>query len=260
MILAILALAAFAPGTVIGGSPDDLKSALALFNAGKYQQCFVVVTSFINAHPESGAAYKVLGMDEFMLGNAEQARTHLERATQLSPTDADAFYYLGRLHFTANNAVAARAAYQKAIELNPSSVRNYNNLGQPLEALGLWKEAEGAYRKAIALDEVQPKHSEWPYYNLGLLCLRNGRADDSVAYFEKALTINPAFVDAKVKKAMALSGQDRASEAQRLLEDALRTDPTNAEAHYHLALLLLKSGRPDEAKQHFALFSKYRKP
>lgn len=236
-----------------------LDQALTLFNAGKYQDCYGIVSSYLKQNPSSGPAHKVLGMSEFMLGQPELARADLQKATDLSPRDSDAFYYLGRLYFTADNALAAHTAFQKAVELNPSSVRAENHLGQSLEALGRFEEAEAAYRKAIDLQRDSAKKSEWPYYNLGLLYVHNGRPAESIDYFRRALECNSNFQEAKIKLAVALSDLKQVVEAETLLRDAIRTDETNAEAHYRLAIVLKKSGKNEDSQREFALFEKFRK-
>ncbi len=240
-------------------APADLKQALSLFNSGKYQDCYRELTAYVQQNPESGPAYKVLGMTEFMLGRPEQARDHLILASTLAPKDAESFYYLGRLYFTADNVIAAISAYQKAIEIDPSSVRVQNQLGQSFEALGRDREAEDAYRKAIGLQQSQSKKSEWPYYNLALLCFHNGKREEAIANFRLALVCNPNFANAKVKLAVALADERQADEAERLLRDAIRSDATNAEAHYRLAILLKKAGKQEEAQQQFALFDQSQK-
>ena len=240
----------------VSDSPPQI--ALALFNSGKYQECFGIIQKYVQQNPNDGNAHKILGMDEYMLGDIAGALQEVKRATELSPNDPDAFYYLGRLYFSANNPRDALPVFQKAIELNPSSVRTHNQMGQTYEALGRLQDAEREYREAIASEEKQLKRSEWPYYNLGLLYLNAGRADQAVAYFRQALLCNPAFPEAQVKLAAALSKQNLRDQAMVLLQAAVKENPQNAEAHYHLALLLSRSGKQQEAQAQFALFQKYR--
>ncbi|MDQ2774408.1 MAG: tetratricopeptide repeat protein [Acidobacteriota bacterium] len=262
MVHAILAVLLLSWATPASGPTDteSLRQALVLFNSGKYQECFELASTYLRQNPNNPTAHKLLGMDEYMRGNSRDALREVTRATELSPKDPEAFYYLGRLYFSADNAVAALAAFQQSLELDPSSVRAYNHLGQTYEALGRRTDAEQAYQKGIELEKNQPKKSEWPYYNLGVLYLNSGRPEDSVACFRQALVRDPAFADAKVKLAVALSNQKPSNESLQLLEEAIHTDPHNAEAHYRLALLLTKSGKREEAQEQFALFQKYRKP
>lgn len=257
MRLHVALLAGVLTTPVLPQSPvPDLQSGLQLFNSGKYDECFKIVSSYLHENPNSGPAHKLLGMDEFMLGKRPEALQQLQRATELMPGDSDAFYYLGRLYFEADNAPAALVAFQRAVELDPSNIRAQNHMGQSYEAMGRLGDAERSYLKAIEVEKGQTKKSGWPSYNLGVLYSNNGRSEQAISCFRQTLTLNPEFPEAKIKLAALLSNQ---KEARGLLEEALRSDPQNAEAHYRLALLLSKSGMRDEAQRHFALFEKCRK-
>ena len=236
-----------------------LEQALQLLNSGKYQQSFEIAADYVREHPESPSGHKIAGMDEYMLGQPREAILELRRATELNPRDPEAFYYLGRLYFSADDVNSALSMFQKALEIEPGSVRARNHLGQTLEALGRFADAERAYLEAIGSEATQPKRSEWPFYNLGVLYLNSGRSEQAVPYLQQALERNPAMVEAKVKLALAFAGMHRGAEAAGLLEEAIRLDSKNAEAHYRLARLLAKSGKHDEAQRHFDLFERYRK-
>lgn len=251
-------LFAFGGAAFFQTQTSELEKALTLFNSGRFRESFDVVSAYIRLHPDSPAGRKILGMDEFMLGNASQAITDLKCATELNPSDGDAYYYLGRLYFSTDNARGALAAFERALEIAPSSVRAHNHLGQTYEALGRLPEAEAAYNQAIELERKQSKKSEWPYYNLGLLYLNDGRTDQAISLFRQALDRNSALTEARINLAKALSQTNQTDAALKLLNDALGTDPKNAQAHYRLALLLLKSGKQEEAARHFGLFEKYR--
>ncbi len=246
-------------GGLILPQTSPLQQALTLFNMGRYKESFQLASAYTRSNPDSAAGHKILGMNEFMLGNAAQAITDLRYATELNPNDADAYYYLGRLFFSSDNARDALTAFQRALTLDPSSVRARNHLGQTYEALARFPEAERAYKEAIEIEAKNSKKSEWPYYNLGVLYLSDGRTEQAIVYLRQALERNSAFTEAKVKLAMALCQTNQADAALALLNDAVRTDPTNAQAHYQLALLLVKSGKPNEAQEHFTLFGRYRK-
>jgi len=262
MLLRTFLMAAVLSWPLFPESPSaesPLKRALTLFNAGKYRECLDVISPYVQQNPASGAGHKLLGMDEYMLGRPQEALVELQRATELTPNDADAFYYLGRLYFSADNAVAALAAFQRAIELDASSVRAHNHLGQTYEALGRQLEAERAYLRAIEIEQNSSNKSEWPYYNLGLFYLNEGQVDNALLFLRKALARNASFPEAKIKLAVILSKQNLTGDALRLLHEALESDPANAEGHYRLGLLLLKSGKREEAQQQLALFERYRK-
>lgn len=58
-------------------------------------------------------------------------------------------------------------------------------------------------------------------------------------------------VGALIEKAAALCGETRYAEAEPLLKQALAAEPDEAEAHYRLAIVYLKTDRPTEAAQEY---------
>jgi tetratricopeptide (TPR) repeat protein len=238
---------------------STIQESLALFNSGNYQRSFELALSYSVQHPESAAAFKLLGMAQFMLGKPDEALKALQHAIQLAPRDPDAYYYLGRLYFSKDNAVEALAAFQKALELEPTSVRAMNHLGQTYEALARFDDAEKAYLAAIAAEQQQAKKSEWPSYNLGLLYLNKGKGNEAIPYLRLALERNPQFAAAKMKLGTALANQGYSAEALDLLNQTVELEPENAEAHYRLGQLLNRLGKHKEAEQHLALFNRLRK-
>jgi Flp pilus assembly protein TadD len=206
MVVRVLLLLVALSGPVFPqGGTHPLERALALFNAGKYQDSFELASAYLLQNPWSEPAHKIVGMNEYMLGRPEEALREVRRATELAPNDADAFYYLGRLHFSTDKFAAALSDFQRALELDPSSVRTENHLGQSYEALGRWQDAERAYLKAIEIERNQAKKSEWPYFNLGVLYLSTGREQEAVAYLQEALLRNSAWAEGKIKLAAALA-------------------------------------------------------
>lgn len=240
-------------------SAIHLKAHL-LFRTGRYTESVSWITSYLQKNPNSASAHKLLGLNQYMLGRSDAALAELKCATVLNPQDSEAFYYLGRLYFTRSNLKAALSAFEKVIELDPASVKAYNHLGQTYEGMTEATEAERAYLKAIELEQNLVTKSEWPYFNLGVLYMDSGRTEEAIAYLQQSLARNPSFPQGKVKLAVALASLGNSVKAFDLLNEAIKTDPQNAEAHYRLALLLSKSGRREEAAPHFVLFEKLRKP
>jgi tetratricopeptide (TPR) repeat protein len=244
--------------------PQDLPStylkAYLLFSTGRYQESLALVSTYLEKKTESGEARKVLALDYFMLGRPEEAEVELKRTTELAPQDTEAYYYLGRIYFTKNNLPLALAAFKRAIENDPHNVKAHNHLGQTYEGLAQYPAARAAYLKAIELEQKQATKSEWPYFNLGVLYIKEGRAIEAVGYLRQALARNPSWSEGKVKLAMALCSVGKYEDALTHLNEGVRIDPQNAEAHYQLAQLLTKMGRQEEARQHYLLFEKLQKP
>lgn len=245
-------------------SPENLRAlywkSYVLFQTGSYQQSSVYALRYLERNPASGDAHKILGLDYFMQGQSALAETALQRACDLSPADSDVRYYLGRIQFERHNLPAALQSFQSAVVLDPGSIRGFNHLGQTYEGLARFDDARAAYKKAIELDQFQPKHSEWPYFNLGVLSLKEGRALEATRWLREALVRKPSWPEATVQLAAALGSTNQFEEARRLLEVLLAADPKNAPAHYQFARLLVKMHLPDEARRHFLLFADLKRP
>jgi Flp pilus assembly protein TadD len=245
-------------------SPEDLQAlywkSYVLFQTGNYQQSSEYASRYLGRNPANGDARKILGLDYFMQGQSALAEAELQRARDLSPADSDVRYYLGRIQFERHNLPAALESFRAAVVLDPRSVRGFNHLGQTYEGLARFDDARAAYKKAIELDQRQAKQSEWPYFNLGVLSLKEGQAQEAASWLREALARRPSWPEATVQLAASLGSANQFQEARRLLEDLLTADPKNAQAHYQLARLLLRMQLPDEARRHFLLFAESKRP
>jgi len=250
--------------TFLQVSPESFPAlylkGFVLFSTGRYEESLKIMEPLAERNSNHAATRKVIGLNQFMLNRAALAEAELQRAVSLAPQDAEAHYYLGRVLFMRDNPAGALAAFQKATALDPSSVRAHNHLGQAYEALVQYPAAREAYLKAIELEKKQSTKSEWPYFNLGALCLREGRAAEAEGYFRQALERQPGWSEGKAKLGMALLALDKLPEALSYLEQAVQIDPQNVDARYQYARLLIKMGKPDEAERHLQVFRQQKKP
>ena len=94
--------------------------------------------------------------------------------------------------------------------------------------------------------------------NLGTVLGASGRYDEAAAHFGKALRTKSDFLevisdsDIRENLGLLLARQGKATEAMEQLNEALRLNPNNAEAHDTLGVLLLRSGRAEESILHFS--------
>ncbi len=239
-------------------TPAVLLRARILYNTGKYYQSFLSMQDYTTRDPENGDAWLILGLSQFMLKKNQDAEVSLRRATELSPGSGEAFYYMGRLAYTENDMPSALRAFQRAVEIEPTSMRAHNNLALTHEALAQFDLARAAYLKAIELEQKQAVKSEWPYFNLGALRFKEGHPQEAIDYVKEALLRKPGWAKAKVKLAIALAAVGNLAGARAQLEAVLRSDARNADAHYQLALVLVRVGEKELADQHFTRFNKFR--
>ncbi|MEO8127960.1 MAG: tetratricopeptide repeat protein [Bryobacteraceae bacterium] len=241
------------------GLPTLYWKSYIRFRTGRYPDAISIISRYLEQKPESAGGHKILGLSLFMQGRPAEAESELKRATELDGSDAEALYYLGRLHFNRSDAPEALRIFEKVVLIDKTSVRGYNHLGQTLEALTRFDEAREAYRKAIEIESTQGTKSEWPYFNLGVLCLKEGRPAEAIELLREALTRNRNWPEAKTQLAVALFSTNQYEEARTQLAEVLASNPKNADAHYQMGRLLLKLGKPDQARTHFEEFESLKK-
>lgn len=133
--------------------------------------------------------------------------------------------------------------WQTTIARNPSAFLACNNLGNILAAQGKEDEAIAQFRRAI---EIKPDYEE-AHYNLANALDRQGKRDEAIDNYEKAIEINPNLVAAHNNLGTAFLNQGRLEAASEQYRQALDKDPAYAEAHNNLGFLLEKQGKAAEA-------------
>lgn len=176
-----------------------------------------------------------------------------------------------RARFDAVRASGSAPAEQRA--------QQYGELGNVLSAATFFDESVLSYRHAEVL---QPTDATWPYLR-GHASLRKGDREDAAAAFERALTLKPDYLPARIwlgdvqldlgkpdaaratfdaalaqqpESAPALFGAGRAAlerrayaDAVQSLEHALRVDPRASVMHYPLAMAYRGLGQNDKADE-----------
>ncbi len=97
------------------------------------------------------------------------------------------------------------------------------------------------------------RESDWPATNLDLgnLRLRQGRAAEAVAAYERAIRLDPRFAAAYINLADAWRQQEREPEAEKVLRQGLAVLPRDAELHHALGLVLVRRHENDAALGEF---------
>ena len=80
---------------------------------------------------------------------------------------------------------------------------------------------------------------------------RQGRFEDSIAEWKRALELDPNAAAAISNLGAALDGAGRPEEAARQFARALEIDPDNVRAHTNIGIALARSKRYEEAARHF---------
>jgi tetratricopeptide (TPR) repeat protein len=88
-------------------------------------------------------------------------------------------------------------------------------------------------------------------HNLGAALQSDGRYDEAIAHYRRALALEPNYAPAFNNMASTFRAKGDLREAVATYGLALEIKPDYPEAHYNLANALLEAGKPDEAIDHF---------
>ena len=99
--------------------------------------------------------------------------------------------------------------------------------------------------------------NERGHHNYGTELLGLGRVQEALASFEEAVRINPSYANAQVNIGAALEELGRTSEARRHYVEALRIAPRLAGAHHNLGRILADEGQLGEAMRHYEDAERY---
>jgi Tfp pilus assembly protein PilF len=148
------------------------------------------------------------------------------------------------------HAASAKRFFDEALAVNPKNALAYTGLGRVYDATGRTADADAAYAKAVQLGSRDAE----VYLAAGWSLL--ARRPDRESYGRaRALFRRATEVDPKSPRAWAALGwlsmqseRDRAA-AIAAFQKSVGLDPANDVAAFHLAQLLEREGRSDEARK-----------
>ena len=180
-----------------------------MFQDGRPAEAVAEYERALTANPRHVKSHNNLALALVELGRLEEAAGHFKTSLALEPK-AEIYSDLGFTMARLGRSEAARADYQKALELDPNCASAHFNLAVTFVQAGKFAEAESHYRQALPGRPTAETHN-----GLGFVLARQGRADEAVAEFRKAIDIDPKFTPAYNNLADTLVQQGKLEEAEQ---------------------------------------------
>lgn len=228
-------------GVINEPSPQEIDVLLALFKQGRYTETETLARKMTERFSRHVFGWKAMGTVLLLQGRTEEALLPLQKAVELSQSDAQLHNNLGNALAKLDRLSEAQKSYRQALKFNPDFVEAHHNLGNTLAKLGRLSEAEESYRHALTL---KPGLAEVHNY-LGDTLHKLGRLTEAEASHRCALELKPDFAKAHRNLGVILNEQERLHEAEASFRRALKIDPNFVEAHYNLGNTLKKQGKFD---------------
>lgn len=197
-----------------------------------------------------------LAMALVKLGDTKRASEALADLSKRYPSRAIYIYWLGRIDYDQRRYDEAAAKFNKAIELDPVASRSWDSLGLTYDMQGRLGPALASFEKAAVLNRRQQQPSPWPPHNLGYLLLRMDREREAEESLRESLRYDPGLAPSHYHLARTLEKEGREEEAVAEYLRALATDGTATDACYSLAMLYRRLHRTEDAER---MFGEYRR-
>ncbi|MFH1055052.1 MAG: DUF2723 domain-containing protein [Candidatus Altiarchaeota archaeon] len=199
---------------------------------------------------QTGLLYRVVGAGEslpdrnyWMLYDFRQVWNASIYLDYMS-RDIRSVYYL-RLadrYFDTNKTVAEKLL-REVVSIIPDSVEVRYDLGNLLIGEGKYDDAIGEFKKALEIDPNSVK----VHNNMGYTYALKGDRDAAGTEYLKALKLDPTYLKARTNLAVLLVDLGRYDDAVGQYKQAIMTDPSYAKAYFDLGLVYYNTGKPDEA-------------
>jgi tetratricopeptide (TPR) repeat protein len=168
-----------------------------------------------------------------------------------SPATPAALYEAGLQHFVAGRHLEAQICCQKALALDTAHADTLHLTGLLCLQAGQCDHAIEWISRAI---RQQPKTDYLT--NLGTALLKQGRREEALATFDKAVQLEPSNPDLWKNLGDLLLDMERLEEAVLTYQHALKLNPRLWEAAHRAGFLLHRLGRTEEALAYFNLHEK----
>jgi tetratricopeptide (TPR) repeat protein len=142
-------------------------------------------------------------------------------------------------------AFSAAASKRNDLLVTPSAKRL---LRMKLQLVNKQEKEIKRLRDELSKQREAQKEYAHEYYLMGNECIiKAGDANAAIRNFDKALKLNPSFVDAWIRKGITLMDADDCHAAQTCLNEAVRLSPRSFKARYNRGKCLLLLKYYDEA-------------
>ncbi|PIQ76637.1 hypothetical protein COU78_05065 [Candidatus Peregrinibacteria bacterium CG10_big_fil_rev_8_21_14_0_10_49_24] len=153
-----------------------------------------------------------------------------------------AYNNLGNVHRRNEDLGTAIDLYEKAIAIRDHP-RTRSNLGAALRKQGRTQEALAEYEKALALDP----DSKTAHFGLGILLAEQGNTSRAIQEYVLALETDPTYVEVSVNLGALYMKIGETEKAIEQYEHAIAVLPHFPQAHFNLAVAYAKLGSPGKA-------------
>ena len=284
--LLLFASSSFVVGQTASSPESAAKAALNLAQAGHCPDAIPRLKRLLT-QTLSGDLKKDVGQAgvhcAMMLNKSDDALDFLRALRHQFPRDPDVQFL--SVHVFSDLSIRAS---QDLLFTNPSAYQVHQLNAEALEAQGRWDDAMAEYRAVLEKDPNLPgihyrigrlilskpktaatfddakkefeaelaidPNNAGAEYVLGEMAREQDHWPEAIQHFGKAVQLDGNFADALIGWGRSLTEGEKPADAIAPLERAVKLQPENPAAHYHLAIALRRAGQKEQADKEFAVY------
>jgi tetratricopeptide (TPR) repeat protein len=171
--------------------PLDAESAslyaVYLTEAGRARETVTFLEPYAKAGQPDVEVLTALGMAQARIGRTEDALATFARAREVDPTNPMILVNAGTVYLMRGDRARARQAFEAALDIDDGVARAHNSLGVIAAQEGRMDEAIARWQRAVALN---PRDYQG-LFNLGMTLRKQGRDREAREYLEAYLRAAP---------------------------------------------------------------------
>ncbi len=191
--------------------------------------------------------YMLLSKIYYSRGSIAKALDYLKKVLFIDGNNLDYLTKMGDLYLSMRNSGEALKYYVKVLKINPNYIPAILGKAQALVEL---KSPNKAFMEISKINVKQIKNAKY-FVKLGNIYYSLGESQKAISYFDKAIKLNPALIDAYMQKTIVLLDSNNTDEIKNM---AIQIGKINKESYaYYLvnAILNHKDAEYGKAKYFF---------
>lgn len=150
---------------------------------GKLQKAAGLYETLHAENPEHPRVCHRYGVVQMGLDKSEEGFLLLEQANLLDPENPEILNDLGYAYIVQGELDQGETLLQEAYALDPGKERTINNLALAAGLAGRFEESRALYEQVVTKAQAQA--------NLGYICTQRGEGQRALAYYSRALDLDP---------------------------------------------------------------------
>ena len=203
----------------VGGFIHDLRQRLVTIQAqqhiigGSPVEAIPRLRQALRNDPNNAELHYLLAQALDYEKRYAEALTEYQQAVRLAPKNDSYLVDLGVCQYRLGDMQSSKATYEKALEINPANWVAHDNLGFDYYDLGDTKKAVGHWQKGVQLKGDLA--DLWAGLAIGRLA--QGDEPGAVQAYQKAVNLDPNYLDPQWMKMQALWSDKALAAAQKLM-------------------------------------------